>query len=159
MRQVIHAHRDGKYVAIDNPGAVVIDHDAKMIRAGLERWPVTRGQLFRFLTHMLGNADRSLRRADIGEALGDREILNSTLSGFIRGSEQIFSELGMVLETIHGKARYRLHSDPRETIECLRNTAPGQQLPWRLKSIPSGRGMPLMMYAKSRAWSPISTAG
>ena len=158
MRPVIIANRDGKYVAIDNPGAVVVDLDANMIRACLERWPVTRPQHFRFLTYILGNADQSLRRADIGLALGDAGILNSTLSGYIRSSETILCDLGMCLEVICGKARYRLHTDPRESLECCRNIAPGQPLPWRLKSIPSGRGTPHMMFAKSRGWLPISTA-
>lgn len=158
MRQIILADRDGKYVALDNPGAVVVDLDLNMVRVGLERWPVTRPQHFRFLAYTLGHAEQSMRRSDIGLALGDADILNSTLSGYIRSSEKIFCALGVCLEVIHGKARYRLHTSPRETLECCRNIAPGQPLPWRLKSTPSGRGTPLMMLEKSRGWLPISTA-
>lgn len=150
MRRILHAHRDGKYVAIDNPDAVVVDHGAQMIRANLDRWPVSRPQLFRFLAHMLGNADTPQPRTAIGEALGNREILDSTVSGFARGTELILSELGMVLETIHGTGCYRLHTEPTETLECCRNLAPGQPLPWRLLSTPGGRGTPRTTCAKSR---------
>lgn len=153
MRRILHAERDGKYVAIDNPDAVVVDHGAQMIRSNLDRYPVSRPKLFRFLAHMLGNADRLEPHAAIGVSLGNPKISPSTLCEYARSSEAIFIALGMVLETPYGTGCYRLHTEPTETLECCRNLAPGQPLPWRLKSTPAGRGTPRTICGKSRARS------
>lgn len=150
MRRILAADRDGKYVAIDNPDAVVVDHGAQMIRANLDRWPVSRPQHWRFLAHMLTHADTPQHRTAIGESLGNANVLASSISGFARSSEMIFSELGMVLETLGRTGCYRLHTEPRETLECCKTLAPGQPLPWRLLSTPGGRGTPRTTCAKSR---------
>jgi hypothetical protein len=153
MRQILHADRDGKYLAIDNPDAVVVDHGAQMIRANLDRWPIGQPKLFRFLAHMLANADKLEPRASIGGALGNPRIASSTLCKYARSSEAILSALGMAFETPYGTGCYRLHTEPTETLECCRNLAPGQPLPWRLKSTPAAPGTPHMTCAKLPARS------
>ena len=149
MRRILHAHRDGKYAAIDNRDAVVVDYGAQMIRIGLDYWPIIRPQLFRFIAFMLRSADLTQSRAAINEALGNPNLANSTLVRLLQHSEMIFAEIGMVVETVYG-AGYRLHTEPRETIACCRNLAPGQPLPSRLRNTLAAPGMPLTTCGRQR---------
>lgn len=158
MIRVLHAHRDGKYAAIDNRDAVVIDYDARMIRRGLDRWTIHPGQHFRFLALMFRSADMLQAREAIGVALGNLNVSAQRISDLITASDAVLTELGMTIETIEG-AGYWLHTEPRKTLECCRNLAPGAPLPSRLRSTHAAPGITLTTYAKSRRRLTTSTAG
>lgn len=149
MRRVLHAYRDGKYTAIDNLDAIVVDYPAQMIRSGLDKYQVRRPQLFRFIAFMLRSADLVQDRTAIGAALGNPQLAASWIVDLVRSSEPIFNALGMVVETVYGRG-YRLHTAPRETLPCCRTLAPGQPLPSRRRNTAAEPALPRTTCGRSR---------
>jgi hypothetical protein len=143
MRRVIFTERDGKYVAIDNPDAIVFDNGAKMIRQGLDHWIISRPTVFGLIRTLLENAGdvveyNRFKGSQDGRALGPK-----TLTQMFNEIDVLMMALDMSLETIDGVG-YRLHLEPRETLECCATVAPGQPLPSRVRSMRSGRSGPHM---------------
>jgi hypothetical protein len=155
MRQIIHTERDGKYVAIDNPGAVVVDHGAKLIRIGLERIIVHPNANWLFLLRLLETPNEVVPYSEFPGARFVGKLARSysaQLAGFVA---PILSAIGMVLETVDREG-FRLHTDPEETLECCQHLALGQPLPTRVRSTRRGPGRPLtkpapLLYASIRA--------
>lgn len=139
MRRILHAHRDGKYSALDNRDAVVVDYDAQMIRISLDQWPVNRPTVWRFMVFMLRSADLLQHYEAIAEAIAVPTCGRVYISQVARAAETIFAPIGMTLETVD-QVGLRLHTDPRSTLACCKTLAPGQPLPSRVRSMRSGRG-------------------
>lgn len=139
MRQILHAHRDGKYAAIDHPDAVVVDYAAQMIRVGLDRWTVSRPTIWRFLCFILRSADQVQTYEAITAGVGGKRCTHEYVSKLAHGAEPYLELLGMTLETIE-TVGFRLHTDPRSTLECCATLALGQPLPTRVKSTRAEHG-------------------
>jgi hypothetical protein len=142
MRQIIHAERDGKYVAIDNPGAVVVDHGAKMLRIGLERHIVHPHSHWLFMMALLEAPNQVVSYDSFPGARLSGNLARSTSAQLAGAVSPIISHLGMVLETVDREG-FRLHTDPQETLECCQHLALGQPLPTRVRSTRRGLGQPL----------------
>jgi hypothetical protein len=153
MRRILHVYRDGKYAAIDNPGAVVVDYDAKMIRVGLDRWPVARPSVMKFLAFMLRSADVVQHYPAITAAVGTSDQTPACISKIAYGAEPFLLQIGMTLETVE-TIGFRLHTDPRSTLECCKTIALGQPLPSRVKSIRVEHGA---MFTTPVPLPPLST--
>lgn len=155
-RQILHAHRDGRWAALDHPQAVVVDYDAQMIRVGLERIPVGRPQVWRFATFLLRSADLLQPYPSIGAAMGNPAICRGSLTNLASAARKLFAQIGMDLEMVYGVG-YRLHTEPKESRKC---TSPAHSLP-RLKparSTGSGPAARRTTCARSPARSTTSSA-
>lgn len=144
MRQILHAHREGWVTALDHPQAVVVDYQEQMLRQGTGKMPVRGPKAFRLLALLLRAANIVHARAAIAQAVEGAPCRSDwQITQNIHDIEPYLIWLGMTVETVEGG--YRLHTDPRETLECCRTIAPGQPLPPRSKSTQSGRGVQCMM--------------
>lgn len=156
-RQILHAHRDGWETALDHPHAVVVDYQDQMLRQGTSKMPVRGPKAFAILAFLLRSADLEQTRAAIAQAVHGTPCKSEwQVAQLIYAAEPYVRWLGMTVETIRG-AGYRLHTNPRETLECCRTLAPGRQLPSRLKSTRAGHATPPTTCARSPRRSMTST--
>lgn len=156
MRQIIHAHRDGRYVAIDHPDAVVVDHGAQLLRVGLERVTVTPHASWLFVLRLLESANEVVPYDAFPGARISGNLARSysaQLAGFVA---PVLSAVGMVLETVDREG-FRLHTDPKETLECCQDLALGEPLPTRVRSTRRGHGAQLTKPAPLRNASTRAT--
>lgn len=150
MRQILHAHRDGWEAALDHPAAIVVDYQTGHLRAGTRRLKIMGYRVFPFLTFLLRSADLVQTRPAISQAVwATPGNWDTHITQIAKASSPMLEWLEMTLETLQGVG-YRLHSEPRKSLQCCSTLAPGQPLPTQVRSTPREHGLPLMTSAALR---------
>lgn len=140
MRRVIlHAHRDGWETALTNPAAVVLDYQNGMIRTGRESLTIRNKWVMKFLAFMCReDGIEHHRRAVCQAVFGDPDFHDYRLCDTMLKARPFLAFVGFTLEIQQGGG-LTLHTDPRETIDCLRNYDPSKPPPSHVRRHSRGR--------------------
>lgn len=134
VRVIIHLRRNGWETALDNPKAVVVDYQDRVLRQGTSRFRVEGALMFEMLAFLIRNRGVCVTLADIGVSTS---LSRNTVQQRLRSLGPALRWLGMTIETNYGIG-YRLHSDPKDTLPCA-TLARSPVLPTHVQSLRKGR--------------------